>query len=379
MADNFGAAPKPYDYSDYYGAPTPGTTSPNTPAPGMGFMEKWRSFLNGMGISGTPVAPNATGATDPGGALRYAVGAAPLAQPTASQADVRKADTPQTSLMDRLFPSTPAPVAAAPAPAPVAGPGAVAPVAAPVVGPGALPTFPAQPGELELGQRNLAAVASRTMSAADVTGTMRPDLGTGAAVNTNTGRVIRLTSASTPDALDEQANAMHARGQAVYGVGSNFGAAPPMSAIAAGYGAALNQRHEAAISANTMANNKLQAEMAMKLPGMAKDSVEAQLMEGRIAAADRARATGADENTIAGILAGRPIAKPDQTVAFPSMTPGGPVTVVNKNKGTALDVTPKKQITMAEAVASAKKNKTYESDSQVRRDMAKIPGYQLAD
>lgn len=60
----------------------------------------------------------------------------------------------------------------------------------------------------------------------------------------------------------------------------------------------------------------------------------------------------------------------------------GAITLINRGQGAAQRVIPTppvQPITMREAVASAKKNKTYQSEDQVRRDIAKIPGYKLID
>jgi hypothetical protein len=202
MADNFGANPTltsrgTYNYSDYYGNP-PGVTNPNEPAPGMGFMEKWRQFLNGMGVSGKPIDPNATGATDPGGMLRYVTGAAPIAQPQASQADVRKVDNAITAgpgAMPNLVQSatdwfrggvtppvgTAAQAVAAPAAPPMGGwnSGQDLPLgAAPAAAGTRPPVAPMTAGQIQNGALgSLGAV---------------PAAGTGGIMNTRTGAVMNL-------------------------------------------------------------------------------------------------------------------------------------------------------------------------------------------
>lgn len=57
----------------------------------------------------------------------------------------------------------------------------------------------------------------------------------------------------------------------------------------------------------------------------------------------------------------------------------GAITVIDKRTGQPTKVIPTQNITMAEAIASAKRNKTYKSDAQVRADILKMPGYKLVD
>lgn len=56
-----------------------------------------------------------------------------------------------------------------------------------------------------------------------------------------------------------------------------------------------------------------------------------------------------------------------------------PSLVFDPQSGTTSLVRPTQNITLAEAVASAKKAGTYKSDAQVRADLAKMPNYKLVD
>ena len=115
MADNFGA--KPYDYSDYYkpirGRNEADALKGNEVAPGMSITEKLRSLFGALGINQTPVDLNNPNAGI-GEKLRGGLGLAPALQPTATQADVRKSDLAMAG--PGAVPTMPAPAAVAPAP-----------------------------------------------------------------------------------------------------------------------------------------------------------------------------------------------------------------------------------------------------------------------
>jgi hypothetical protein len=71
----------------------------------------------------------------------------------------------------------------------------------------------------------------------------------------------------------------------------------------------------------------------------------------------------------------------ESTTTLPDIKTGA-ITVIDESTGKARRVIPTppvQDITLAEAVASAKRNKTYKTDAQVRADIAKLPGYRLTD
>ena len=103
-----------YDYSDYY-APVRGRNEAdklagNEVAPGQSITDKLRAMFGMFGVDQTPVNPQSTGVGDK---IRGGLGLAPFAQPTATQADVRKSDNAITG-MGAVPAVATAPVAAAP-------------------------------------------------------------------------------------------------------------------------------------------------------------------------------------------------------------------------------------------------------------------------
>lgn len=249
MADNYGAMPqanKPYDYSDYYRGAVPAGQSMSEVAPGMSITDKIRSLFGMLGGNTAPVSPQAMSVGDK---LRYGLGLAPLAGPTATQADVRKSDMA------------------------MAGPGAVVPPVVPTAAtpaPVAAPTMePAYTG----------------MTAADIHGTTIPPRGTGAIVNESTGKVTNIGS-PTPAGP----------GAAPQG----YRAAP--GSLASFYGAGMRMKQAAATDAAARAT-------ALKLPEFAKTGAEATILSERMKLA----AAETDPAKKAAILSGTSFPKDEMT------------------------------------------------------------------
>lgn len=103
MANNLGAAP--YDYKDYY-KPIRGSQLEDTTS----MVDKLRAMFSAFGVDQTPVSPTDMSV---GAKLRGGLGLAPMVQPTATQADVRKSDNAIAAAMPAAnfgaVPAAPAP------------------------------------------------------------------------------------------------------------------------------------------------------------------------------------------------------------------------------------------------------------------------------
>ena len=98
-------------------------------------------------------------------------------------------------------------------------------------------------------------------------------------------------------------------------------------------------------------------------------------------AAEHLRANPGDIAGAAAVLHGRSQGAGDN-VFFPGIGPKDPTIVGSRRTGAVRKVVPTEpvqDITLAQAIASAKRNRTYKSDAQVRADIAKLPGYRLTD
>ena len=341
--DEIGRALNPYGYAPggktaspdqvaqaMYGyQPAPGGSF-NTSAPGQGFMDKLRSVYGALGVSTAPIENNTASGADK---LRYLIGAAPIASPaTGAKPDAMTEASP-----------TWAPAS-----------GAVAPATA-------SPPAPVTADEIVTGQRNLQAVNApqangAPLTATDIRGTMVPKPGTGAFVNNTTGKVTNLTAQPT-----------------------GYGAAPVAYQSARGgmgafVGAMLNMKRSAA-------QDKQAQESALKLPDMTKNAYEAEALRQRIALANQQT----DPLMRAAILAGHNPPE-NRLQAPPNLQPlpgdkdqSGVVFDANTGTFRKVPIQPAaKNITMAEATASAEKNGLNLTPAQIRAELAQR-GYTVTD
>lgn len=175
------------------------------------------------------------------------------------------------------------------------------------------------------------------LTAADIRGTVVPASGTGGFVNNATGEVTNLDTRG-PGAV-EAAPAVPSGNYA------------PMARF---FGAAVRQRAVAAGEAQDLARTKLRQEALLKLPGMQKDSVEAQLGAGTLAAERDAAAAGATPAERAAILGKRPVVKDSFSLPFPPINSTDPVTRLNKTTGAVESVQPTRYASEDNIAASMK-------------------------
>jgi len=222
---------------------------------------------------------------------------------------------------------------------------APAPVAAPAAAPSAEPVVP----EVLATPENLAV----------------PPRGTGFFRNNMTGRVMNFD----------------VRGQPVP-------AAPRPTGNFAGdfTGALLRLRQVSGDNALKAAQAKAAAANLAARGTAARGAAALGITQASLALAEEARAQGATPAELSAILHGSSqggggVPFRESTTTLPDVKTGA-VTVIDARTGKARRVIPTppvQDITLAEAVASAKLNKTYKSDAQVRTDLAKLPGYRLVD
>lgn len=281
--------------------------------------------------------------------------------------------------------------------------GRTEPAAAPAVAPAAgAPATPTSFGAVPAFQSQVRAVDNRIMGdttarlypdgppltsfgAADITGRGIPVSGTGGVMNSR-GVVSDIDSRETLTPADIEANALHAQGKSVYGVGNQFGAAPVMGTPGGYVGAVMNQRQAAATEAMKMANAKILAELALRTPGAAKDAAEAAAWNERLRLAG-----GEHDPTKRSVLLGaRPGPQP-HALQFPlglqpvTQDPKNPFAVVGDPNTGMVRSTPivaaSQTMTFAQAKALAMKNPQYKfsSDAQLRHDLDATGKYKLTD
>ena len=194
-----------------------------------------------------------------------------------------------------------------------------------------------------------------------------PPRGTGFIRNNTTGRTTFLDSrGQTPEIAAAPVSSGNFAGDftgALLGLKQVSGDNARKAAQAKAEAAALAARGTAARGAAALATSDLSARLA----------------------AEYLKANPGDIAGAASVLHGRsqgggaPFR--ESTTSFPDPKTGA-VTVLDARTGTAKKVIPQvpvQNITLAQAIVSAKKNGTYKSDAQVRADLAKIPGYKLVD
>lgn len=203
-----------------------------------------------------------------------------------------------------------------------------------------------------------------TATAENIRGSGVPAEGTGGFINNRTGAVTTLDSRGTP------------------GFGAVQDTTSPVAdgSVGSYVGAVMNQRRAASVEASTLAQQKLAVEGMGKGATAAKAYADADqaVFQTAAARAHLAKNPG-DYAGAAAAASGRAIPRDSYSVPFPPMNDKDPVTVLNKGTGALERRQPTQPISLAQAVASAKKNGTYKSDAQVRADLARMPGYRLTD
>lgn len=111
----------------------------------------------------------------------------------------------------------------------------------------------------------------------------------------------------------------------------------------------------------------------------AKVGAETQNLNVRLALARVSLERDPSGLEAATILSGRPGPAPRFEAAGLGARPTDPFPVINQRTGEVTLTAPKQPITIEQAVASAKKNKTFKSEEQVRADIAKLPGFRLTN
>lgn len=233
-----------------------------------------------------------------------------------------------------------------------------APVAAPVA-----EIAPVGDDQVAMGQKNLAtAMQPGFGGTATPDNTAVPALGTGFIKNNQTGAVTQIDSR-----------------------GKGYGAAPVRdytggSPAASFFQASAFLKNNADNNALAIAQAKAGSDAVAKGAEAASHIATAENLRARNAVGAKMLASG-DLAGAAGAFGGRGVGSGNVFHESTTSLPGknGEITTVNARTNEVTRVTPKQPITMAEAIASAKKNKTYSSDAQVRADIQKMQGYKLTD
>lgn len=287
----------------------------------------------------------------------------------------------------------------------------VAPVA-PVVAPDTSPIIGPADGSDKMSARNLARVNEpgfgvAPMTVADIQGNAVPRPGTGAAMNTRTGRVINLSGLSGPDAADEAANALHARDVAVYGTGGGPDPVPTVIAgqhswagnavgakmninrrandarQAAGYaklGADIALRRDTTAAAReghyltaSTAREKTAAELVGKGATAAHATAQANEINARVVDAERVRAAGGTQEEINAARSGRPMTG-GGVVVTPGMKEGQVITTERRTGAstTRQAMPPLREIDIAASLNAAPKGTTREQVIQMFKDRGYI-------
>jgi hypothetical protein len=170
-------------------------------------------------------------------------------------------------------------------------------------------------------------------------------------------------------AADEAANALHARGVSVYGVGNGPGAVPSHAALAgAGIGAIMNQRQAAQREIRSLAQRKLDVEMTGKEAAAAHSRAQTDEIMARAADAERARAAGASAEEIAAIRSGRPRAGGGVKIT-PTMKDGQVITTDPTGKSVLRTARPPlREADIAESLKNAPKGTTRAQVIQMFKD-----------
>lgn len=362
--------PAPYDYKDYY-TPIRGSRLEDTSSA----VDKLRALFGALGIDQTPVDPQAMGL---GAKVRGGLGLAPMAQPAAAQADVRKSDIAIAAANPNVpnFGAVPPPMVPTAVPAVQADvrrlDNVIAAPAMPVIDGAWAAPHGASPGvgaQLEPGAATPSVSVSRDANG-NLVLTNAPPGGAATAPRAGPGAVVGVRRGVSDDWQNR--------------------AAP--GSLASFFGASMNEKRLATTEAQNLAAAEAEASRMAELQkiGMQtasaqriasqkvavnpKDVAEATILEARLAAA-RGAATPAERNAL---LVGS--VQPQDNVIYPAELqpvagmPGyGAAAVGASRSGRVFQIpiqTAPKVMTMAEAMADAKKYGKNPTPTQIRLDAA---------